>query len=199
MLSVRPTPHDRIPKRSNVTEPANHVARAVLAASIWGKRTQRIPTMSTANQPSGGNGEVRSVRTVGLDTAKTVVEAAERKAAEISVPMNIAVVDRGGNLVAFERMDDAWLASTDIAISKAFTAASLTMPTEDLAEPTQPGESLYGLNTTNDGRLVVFGGGIPLVQDEEVVGAVGVSGGSVEQDVEVAQASVDAFTGGATD
>ncbi len=155
--------------------------------------------MSTTNQPSGGNGDVRSVRTVGLDSAKPVIEAAERKAAEIGVRMNIAVVDRGGNLVAFERMDDAWLASTDIAINKAFTAASLTMPTENLAEPTQPGESLYGLNTTNDGRLVVFGGGIPLARGEEVVGAVGVSGGSVDQDIDVAQAGVDAFAGSATD
>jgi uncharacterized protein GlcG (DUF336 family) len=146
--------------------------------------------------PSDGSRAPRTVRTVGLSAAKPVVEAAERKAEEIGVPMNIAVVDRGGNLVAFERMDDAWLASTDIAIDKAFTAVSLDMPTGDLADPTQPGESLYGLNTTNDGRLVVFGGGIPLEQGGEIVGAIGVSGGSVDQDVEVARAGVDAFPGG---
>ncbi len=145
---------------------------------------------------SGGDGafELRAVRTIGLDGARPVIEAAERRAEAIGVPMNIAVVDRGGNLVAFERMDDAWLASTDIAIDKAYTAVSLAMPTSDLEKPVQPNQSLYGLNTTNDGRLVVFGGGIPLVHGEEVVGAIGVSGGAVDEDVEVAQAGVDAFS-----
>lgn len=113
--------------------------------------------------------------------------------------MNIAVVSREGNLIAFEKMDEAWLASIDIAISKAYTAVSLQAPTANLAEAVQPSQSLFGLNTTNDGRLVVFGGGIPLVRGEEVVGAIGVSGGSVDQDVEVAQAGVDAFSDGATD
>jgi uncharacterized protein GlcG (DUF336 family) len=131
---------------------------------------------------------------MGLDGAKPVIESAERKAEAIGVPMTIVVVDRGGNLVAFERMDDAWLASIDIAIDKAYTAVSLAMPTADLEKPVQPNQSLYGLNTTNDGRLVVFGGGIPLVHGEEVVGAVGVSGGAVDEDVEVAQTGVDAFS-----
>lgn len=140
--------------------------------------------------------QTRTVRTVDLETATQLVQAAKREAREINVPMNIAVVDRGGNLVTFERMNDAWLASIDIAIDKAFTAASLQMPTSDLAEPSQPGESLYGLNTTNDGRIVVFGGGIPLEVEGSVVGAVGVSGGAVEQDQQVAQAAVDAFNSG---
>lgn len=138
----------------------------------------------------------RTVRTIGLSTARQLVEAAKQRARDVNVPMNIAVVNREGNLVAFERMDDAWLASIDIAIDKAYTAASLQMPTSDLAEPSQPGGSLYGLNTTNDGRIVVFGGGIPLEVDGTVVGAVGVSGGAVEQDQQVAQAAVDAFAGG---
>lgn len=152
-----------------------------------------MATSSSSGSDSAAS--IRAVRTVGLDGAKAVIGAAERKAEEIGVPMNVAVVDRGGNLVAFERMDDAWLASTDIAMGKAFTAASLDMPTENLAGPTQPGESLYGLNTTNDGRLVVFGGGIPLVRGDVVVGAIGVSGGAVDEDVEVAQAGADAFSG----
>jgi uncharacterized protein GlcG (DUF336 family) len=145
---------------------------------------------------SGGDGafELRAVRTMGLDGAKPVIESAERKAEAIGVPMNIVVVDRGGNLVAFERMDDARVAGTDIAIDKAYTAVSLAMPTSGLEKPVQPNQSLYGLNTTNDGRLVVFGGGIPLVHGEEVVGAVGVSGGAVDEDVEVAQTGVDAFS-----
>lgn len=151
--------------------------------------------MATENQPHEGTGELLSVRSVGLDTAKVLVEAAERKAEALDVPMNIAVVSREGSLIAFEKMDEAWLASIDIAISKAYTAVSLQAPTANLADAVQPSQSLFGLNTTNDGRLVVFGGGIPLTQDGEVVGAIGVSGGSVDQDVEVAQAGAEAFSG----
>lgn len=132
-------------------------------------------------------------QTIGLDTAKELIEAAEEKAEEIEVPMNIAVVSNEGSLIAFEKMDGAWLASIDIAISKAFTAAALQTATANLAEAVQPNQSLFGLNTTNDGRLVVFGGGIPLTQDGDVVGAIGVSGGTVDQDITVAEAGVDAF------
>jgi uncharacterized protein GlcG (DUF336 family) len=137
---------------------------------------------------------VNTVGAISLETAKTLIEAAERKARELDVLMNIAVVSHEGQLVAFEKMDGAWLASIDIAIDKAFTAVSLKSATEGLAGATQPGESLYGLNTTNDGRLVVFGGGIPLTKDGAIVGAIGVSGSSVENDVAVAQAGVDAFS-----
>lgn len=107
--------------------------------------------------------------------------------------MVISVVDEGGNLIAVHRMDDAWLASVDIAQNKAWTSVALKMPTSDLAEATIPKAELYGLNTTNNGRIVLFGGGIPLVENDQVIGAVGVSGSSVEHDVQVAQAAVDAF------
>lgn len=137
--------------------------------------------------------QTTTVETIGLQTAKTLIDAAERKAEEMEVQMNIAVVSHEGSLVAFEKMDGAWLASIDIAIDKAYTAVSLQSATADLAGATQPGESLYGLNTTNDGRLVVFGGGVPLLRNGEVVGAIGVSGSSVEDDVAVAQAGADAF------
>jgi uncharacterized protein GlcG (DUF336 family) len=90
-------------------------------------------------------------------------------------------------------MDDAWLGSIDIAINKAFTSASFLMPTQDLAEMTQPGQPLYGLETTNFGRVVNFAGGIPLMRGEEAAGAIGVSGGTVDQDQEVAEAGVAAF------
>ncbi|WP_254546593.1 GlcG/HbpS family heme-binding protein [Halomarina pelagica] len=130
---------------------------------------------------------------MNLSTATAAIDAAVDKAEEIEVPMCVAVVDDGGNLVAFRRMDDALLASVDIAQDKAYSALSLQMPTADLAEVARPGESLFGIHTTNDGRIVVFGGGVPLRSDGELVGAIGVSGGSVEEDVTVAEAGVDAF------
>jgi uncharacterized protein GlcG (DUF336 family) len=127
---------------------------------------------------------------ISLQTAKELIEAAEAKAAEIDNPMVIAVANDEGNLVAHHRMDGAWLASVSISRNKAYTSAALDMPTHELAEPTQPGESLYGLPTTDEGRIVVFGGGYPLERDGEVLGAIGVSGGAVDQDREVAEAGV---------
>ncbi len=128
-----------------------------------------------------------------LEDAKKIVAGAEAKAVEIGVPMNIAVVDAGGNLVAFERMDDAWLGSIDIAINKAFTAVAFDMTTEELGKASQPEQSLFGIHVTNGGRLVIFGGGIPLKKDGVLVGAIGVSGGAVPQDIEVAEAGVGAL------
>jgi len=130
---------------------------------------------------------------VTLSTAQAVVEAARAKADEIDVPMNIAVVDEGNNLTAFARMDGAWLGSIDIAQNKAYTARSFDMTTKDLAPLCQPNQPLFGIQASNQGRLIVFAGGIPLEAGGKVVGAVGVSGGSVEQDHEVAEAGVAAF------
>jgi uncharacterized protein GlcG (DUF336 family) len=131
--------------------------------------------------------------TVTLGAAQPVLEAAQAKATEIGVPMNIAVVDDGGNLVAFARMDDAWLGSIDIAQNKAYTARAFDMPTKDLAPLAQPGAPLYGIEASNHGRLIVFAGGIPLLSGSRVMGAIGVSGGSIEQDQEVAEAGAAAF------
>jgi uncharacterized protein GlcG (DUF336 family) len=130
---------------------------------------------------------------VTLDVAKELVSAAEEEADEIDVPMCIAVMNEGANLVAFHRMDDALLASVNIAQNKAYTAVSLKMDTETVWEVSQPGESLYGIGETDEGRIVTFGGGIPLERDGRVVGGVGVSGGSAEEDVTVASAAVEAF------
>lgn len=134
-----------------------------------------------------------TTRQVTLDAAGTVLDAARRRAEEINVPMNIAVVDEGNNLVAFARMDGAWLGSIDIAQGKAYTARAFDMGTEDLAPLTQPGQPLYGINASNQGRIIVFPGGVPLRADGGVVGAVGVSGGSVDQDQQVAEAGAAAF------
>jgi uncharacterized protein GlcG (DUF336 family) len=108
-------------------------------------------------------------------------------------PMNIAVMDAGRNLVAFQRMDGAWVASIDIAIDKAFTSSGRGLTTREIGEMAQPGQPLFGINTTNGGRIVIFAGGIPLMRDGEVVGAIGVSGGTVDEDHEVAEAGVAAF------
>ncbi|MUV37672.1 Cob(I)yrinic acid a,c-diamide adenosyltransferase [Lentibacillus sp. JNUCC-1] len=130
---------------------------------------------------------------INLELAKKVIAGAEKEAGNIGVQMVISVMDDGGNLVATHRMDDAWLASVDIARNKAWTAVALKMPTSNLEEATVPNAELWGLNTTNQGKIVVFGGGFPLEKDGKIVGAVGVSGGAVPQDVQVAQAAVDTF------
>lgn len=128
-----------------------------------------------------------------LETAKILIEAAEQEATNLGVAMVISVVDDGGNLIAIHRMDDAWIASIDISQNKAWTSVALKMPTSNLEQATVPNAELYGLNTTNNGRLVIFGGGFPLMKDGKVVGAVGASGSSVEHDVKVAEAAVTAF------
>ena len=133
------------------------------------------------------------VDSVTLETAKELIDAAEQRAEEIDNPMVITVANSEGNLIAQHRMDGAWLASVDISRNKAYTAAALDMPTHELEEPTKPGESLYGLQNTNQGRMVIFGGGYPLERDGDVVGAIGVSGGAVEQDRDVAESGVDKF------
>lgn len=130
---------------------------------------------------------------VTLAQARRVIEAGEAKAAEIGQPMNIAVVDTGGNLVAHVRMDGAWIGSIDIAINKAFTSRALDIATKDLAEQSQPGKQFYGIHASNRGRIMIFAGGVPLSRDGSVVGAVGVSGGTGEQDQAVAEAAAAAF------
>ncbi|MHB8916845.1 MAG: cob(I)yrinic acid a,c-diamide adenosyltransferase [Desulfocucumaceae bacterium] len=129
---------------------------------------------------------------VSLLEAKRLIAAAEEKAAEIGVPMVIAVVDAGGNPVALHRMDGSLLASLDIAVNKAYSALSLRLPTDELGRLAQPGQPLYGIDRTNGGRIVIFGGGLPLFHEGRVAGGIGVSGGTVEQDLLVAGAAVKA-------
>ncbi|UJL45084.1 heme-binding protein [Virgibacillus sp. NKC19-16] len=130
---------------------------------------------------------------MNLEIAKKIIEQAEDEASEVGVQMVISVLDEGGNLIATHRMDDAWLASIDIAQNKAWTSVALKMPTSNLEEATVPNAELYGLNTTNQGRIVVFGGGFPLERNGKVLGAIGVSGSTVPNDVKVAEAGVKAF------
>ena len=130
---------------------------------------------------------------VTLKDARNVIAAAERKATELEQPMNIAVADAGGNLVAHVRMDDAWMGSIDIAIKKAFTARAFDIPTKDLAALSQSGGQFFGIHASNDGRVMIFAGGVPLKRGGKVVGAIGVSGGSGVQDHAVAEAGAAAF------
>ncbi|MCE3550296.1 heme-binding protein [Pseudonocardia sp. RS11V-5] len=125
--------------------------------------------------------------------AQKAIEAGLAKADEIGQPMNIAVVDAGGHLLAFARQEGAIRASIDISQRKARTSILMNMPTGDLAALVQPGQELYGLEQLSGG-MVAFGGGLPVHRGGELVGAVGVSAGSVEQDTQVAQAAVDALT-----
>ncbi len=130
---------------------------------------------------------------VTLADARRVIAAAEKKAAEIGQPMNIAVADGGGNLVAHVRMDNAWLGSVDISIKKAYTARAFDITTQALAVHSQSGGQFFGIHASNDGRIMIFAGGIPLKRDGKVVGAIGVSGGSGDQDHAVAEAGAAAF------
>ena len=131
---------------------------------------------------------------VTLADARRVIAAAEKKAAEIGQPMNyFAVADGGGNLVAHVRMDGAWIGSIDISQKKAYTSRAFDIATKDLATHSQSGGQFFGIHASNDGKIMIFAGGIPLKRDGKVVGAIGVSGGSGDQDHAVAEAGAEAF------
>ncbi|GAX38311.1 GlcG/HbpS family heme-binding protein [Nodularia sp. NIES-3585] len=130
---------------------------------------------------------------VTLNDARRIIAHAEEKAIAIGQPMNIAVVDAGGNLVAHVRMDGAWLGSIDISIKKAYTSRSFDLATKDLATHCQSGGQFFGIHASNDGKIMIFAGGIPLKSNGMVVGAIGVSGGSGEQDHTVAEVGAAAF------
>ena len=130
---------------------------------------------------------------VTLADARRIIAAGEKKAQEIGQPMNIAVVDAGGNLVAHVRMDNAWIGSVDISINKAWTARAFDITTQDLGKNSQSGDQFFGIHASNHGRVMIFAGGVPLKKGDKVVGGVGVSGGSGQQDQAVAEAAAAAF------
>ena len=130
---------------------------------------------------------------IDLESAQRVVEAARKQAEAINCKMDIAVVDAGANLKAFARMDGAWLGSIDISIKKARTARFFDMPTGSIGELSQPGGALYNIEVSNGG-LITFPGGVPLKdQSGNIVGAIGVSGSSVENDHTCAVAGAEAL------
>ena len=123
-----------------------------------------------------------------LEDARHILAAATQKAVAIGQPMNIAVVCAGGYLLAFERMADAWLGSVDIAQKKAFTSRAFNITTQDLGKNSQSGDQFFGIHVSNDLKIMIFAGGIPITKGGKVIGAIGVSGGSGEQDHAVAAA-----------
>ena len=148
-----------------------------------------------AAQNTGANANANA-NDITLDQAHAALEAAAKKAQETNTKMDIAVVDAGGNLKAFARMDGAWLGSIDISIRKAKTARYFDMPTGEIGKLSQPGKPLFGIEHSNDG-LITFPGGIPIKnQQGTVIGAIGVSGSTVENDHTVAEAGVQAALSG---
>lgn len=130
---------------------------------------------------------------ISLDDALDLIAAAKKHAEKINMPMVIAVVDAGGNLVAQQRMDGALLVSVDISRNKAYSAVAVKMPTHELAGAAQPGQPLFGIHSTDGGRIVIFGGGFPLLSKDVLIGGIGVSGGSVEDDMACAEAALKRF------
>ncbi len=149
-------------------------------------------TPSLAVAQSVSKDQVVTTQSVSLAQAQAMAKACEVKAKEIGVPMIIAIVDAGGNLVLHERMEDALLVSVDISLKKAYSAVALKMPTDKLANITGPGKELYGIQHS-DNKLITFGGGFPIVVNGKIVGGIGVSGGSVAEDMAVAKAGLSAL------
>jgi uncharacterized protein GlcG (DUF336 family) len=136
----------------------------------------------------------RQIASLTLAEARGIIAAGEKKAQELGIPYNIAVVDAGGGLIAHARMDGAWLGSIDISIHKAWTARAFDMSTEDLSSMAQSGKPLFGIQNTNHEKVVIFGGGAPVKDGDSVIGAVGASGGTVDQDLKVAEAAVASYS-----
>ena len=130
---------------------------------------------------------------LNLKVAKKLAAIVEDKAAEIGVKAVVAIADAGARPILVECMDDSYIASYDIALNKAYTSVSLKMSTKELSMLAQPGQPLYGIQFTNDGQVVIFGGGQPLKINGKIVGGLGVSGGSEEQDTFLAQYGKEAF------
>jgi len=129
-----------------------------------------------------------------LQGARLIMAAAARRAAAMRVPMAIAVVDDAGHLLVFNRMDGAKLSSIDIAISKAWTSACARRATHEYSEIAGPGKPAYGIHMSNAGRFIILGGGLPIHFDGQVIGGIGCSSGTVQQDREVAMAGISSLT-----
>ncbi|WP_338669329.1 GlcG/HbpS family heme-binding protein [Pseudodesulfovibrio methanolicus] len=156
--------------------------------------TLLVLSIALFSVPALAEGPVKTLPgDITLAQARAVLDAALKKAVEIKVPMNIAIVDAGGNLKAFYRQEDAFLGSIDISIKKAVTARYFNMTTRALGAVSVPGQPLYGIEASNNG-LILFAGGVLLVDKNNVIiGAIGVSGGSVDEDESVALAGAAAL------
>ena len=176
--------------KANTTWTAS-IALVVAAACAVPLVAQQKPRDQDAQQAAAGT-QASNATDITLDQAHAALEAAAKKAQEIQTKMDIAIVDAGGNLKAFARMDGAWLGSIDISIKKAKTARYFDMPTGDIGKLSQPGGPLYQIEVSNGG-LITFPGGVPIKSaDGTVIGAIGVSGSTVENDHAVAAAGASA-------
>jgi uncharacterized protein GlcG (DUF336 family) len=165
-----------------------------LATALWLGAPSSVATAQPPGEP-GKSAEPIGTKDISLDQAHAVATAAVKKAREIDTKMDVAVVDAGGNLKAFVRMDGAWLGSIDIAIKKAKTARYFDMPTGEIGKLSQPGQPLYMIEVSNQG-LITFPGGVPLkLADGTIIGAVGVSGSTVDKDHACAEAGAAALGG----
>lgn len=141
--------------------------------------------------------DLTDVSSITLDMALALAEAVRKKASEIGVKAVVAIADRGANPVLVQCMDDSYIASYDIALNKAYTSVALKMPTWKLSELAKPGSSLYGIQHTNGGKIVIFGGGEPLCNRKgDIIGALGVSGGSESEDTALAAYGKEIFEKG---
>ncbi|MBY3416320.1 heme-binding protein [Rhizobium laguerreae] len=131
--------------------------------------------------------------TLGLDDAAMAVKAALAQAEVLGVACSVAIVDAGGHLIAFARRDRARIATVELAINKAFSARIFDTGTAELGALAKPGAELYGIQHSHDGRSIIFGGGLPIRSNGMTIGAVGVSGGSVQQDVDIASAAISLY------
>ena len=136
---------------------------------------------------------MKMVPRLTLEDARVIMDAAERKAREIGVDMDIAITDDSGCLLMFHRMDNARITSIDISISKAFTAAAARKSTRAYGETSVPGGPSYGIHVSNKGRFMILAGGLPIFFNNQIVGGIGCSSGHADQDEVVAQAGLDAL------
>jgi len=164
--------------RAYILEFMNRLSDLLFIMSRYVAEVQEI-------SPSTNN--VTIVPRMTLEIANAMVQKSLKKAEEINVPVVISIVDEGGNLILLNRMPNAHIGSIDISINKAYTSMAFKLSTEKLGRLAQPGEALYGIQNTNNGKIVVFGGGFPIYLNDRLIGAIGVSGGSVEEDIIIAE------------
>ncbi|MBK5243540.1 MAG: cob(I)yrinic acid a,c-diamide adenosyltransferase [Eubacteriaceae bacterium] len=169
---------------------AEHYAQV---SEIAGRVMEKMKALGQTDSEDENNSDFQEKDYSLLILAKKMGAAARVKALEMNVPIVFSVVDSGGNLTYFERMEDALMVSIDISVNKAYTANALKMSTDKVAKVVKEDGSLYGLQWTNNGRMVVFGGGYPLIYNGEVIGGLGVSGGSVDEDMIIAKAGLAAL------
>ena len=183
-------------KATSITVPSSHVpmlSHPKEVADLIEQAAAKAGSHDPMDRSRACRNKGEPMTAVKLEDARRVISAAEKKAREIGQPMNIAVADEGGNIVAHVRMDNAWIGSIDISMKKAYTSRAFDIETKELAKHSQSGGEFFGIHVSNNGKIMIFAGGIPLKRDGKVVGAIGVSGGSGDQDHAVAAAGAAAF------